>query len=421
MKRALFCAVGLLLASGCNDNALFAKGADIHVTPDALDFGVPAPGSPTTRVVTISNEGGKPLTVENLEITADSDPVYDYLTDSVQLPVELGPNDFLTVQVILDAPDALVYTGTLLVHSTDADEPEVPVELLSAEPGPDPIPDIAVDPSALHFGDVQRLTCKPLPLTVSNVGTGNLNVSGIDINILGFVNDYTASPQSFTVVPAGSETVTVEFCPQQTGPQIGQLTIHSDDPDEPDVTVNITGNGTPPPVSETDIHIAVEWDSDLTDLDLHLLGPGGTFWDLNSDCHWRATSPDWGTAGDSGDDPYLDVDDIDGFGPENINLVGPVTGDYKVVLHYYGFEGGTGDNGPTNADLDIHLNGSSTPTASFSTSISHHQTWEVAWIHWDASSGTGTVEAIDTFGSYTPLVALESKLTQPKLEAELLK
>lgn len=420
--RALVCgalATLLVVASGCNDNALFGKGADIEVTPLALDFGVPTPGSPTTRIVTVSNAGGKLLTINGFELTSDSDPVYSYLVDgAASFPLELGPNDFLTVQVVLDAPNPLVYTGTLLVHSSDEDESTVEVQLSSVEPGPDPVPDIAVDPTTLNFGDVQRLTCKPLPLNVQNVGTGNLTVSAININILGFVNDYTASPDNFIVVPAGSQVVTVEFCPSVTGPQIGQLEIVSDDPDENPVTVTIFGNGTPPPISETDIHINMEWDSDLTDLDLHLLKPGGMFWDLGSDCHWRATSPDWGVPGDPADNPYLDVDDIDGFGPENINQVDPQTGDYKVVVHYYGFEGGTGDNGPTNVDIDIHLNGSMTPTASFSTTITHHQTWEVAWIHWNATTGTGTIEEINTFGTYVPLVPLGSKLELSKPDIE---
>jgi hypothetical protein len=69
------------------------------------------------------------------------------------------------------------------------------------------------------------------------------------------------------------------------------------------------------------------WDS-LADIDLHVFEPGGTeiFWEH--------------THGDQGGE--LDVDDIDGFGPENVYWVqgqGPA-GDYKWYVHYYGGLGG---------------------------------------------------------------------------------
>jgi hypothetical protein len=70
------------------------------------------------------------------------------------------------------------------------------------------------------------------------------------------------------------------------------------------------------------------WDS-RADLDLHVMEPGG------SHIYWEDRN---GTQGGE-----LDVDDIDGFGPENINWVqgqGP-PGVYRWYIHYYGGLGGS--------------------------------------------------------------------------------
>lgn len=386
--------------SACNDGSLYGGGADIDVTPMSLDFGVPVPDSPTSKPVTIANRGAEPLRVDGIELAAGTDPVYSVLIeDEVAFPVELGPNDSLTVQVTYDAPTPVIQTGTLLVHSSDPDESTVEVSLIGGDAS---LPDILVEPEMLDFGDVARLTCKSLPLDVRNVGSTDLTLTEMNVTVFGFGNDYTVSPQAFVVPPGASQNVTVEYCPSLTGVQLGQIEIVSDDPDENPVIVSLIGNGTPPPVAATDIHLRLTWDEAQTDLDLHLLRPSGVLYNPASDCFWNSTHPDWGVIGDPLDDPYLDVDDTNGFGPENINQGNPETGDYKVVVHYYGLNGTVVDNGPSNVTLDIHLNGSPTPTASYTTTITHLQTWNVAWIHWDATAGTGTVETIDTFGTYTP-------------------
>jgi hypothetical protein len=71
------------------------------------------------------------------------------------------------------------------------------------------------------------------------------------------------------------------------------------------------------------------WDS-KADLDIHVLEPGG------SHIYWEERN------GEKGGE--LDVDDIDGYGPENINWGGGTgqgpPGDYKWYVHYYGARDG---------------------------------------------------------------------------------
>ncbi len=100
-------------------------------------------------------------------------------------------------------------------------------------------------------------------------------------------------------------------------------------------------------IADQDIHIQLVWhtpndpdqtDANGADLDIHLLHPNGNFhWNLPPwDCFWQNMAPDWGQQGDATDDPSLDIDDIDGAGPENINLDNPESGaTYHVGVYYF--------------------------------------------------------------------------------------
>ena len=61
-----------------------------------------------------------------------------------------------------------------------------------------------------------------------------------------------------------------------------------------------------------------------------------------------------GIAGESIDDPSLDLDDIDNVGPENINIEEPANGLYTVVVHDFPSSVYEGSNKVT---VRIHLDG----------------------------------------------------------------
>jgi hypothetical protein len=105
------------------------------------------------------------------------------------------------------------------------------------------------------------------------------------------------------------------------------------------------------------------------DLDLHLLHPAAPqnqqaadldgdgdpdpYFDPRYDCYSSNNRPDWGEAG-ALHNPRLDRDDIDGAGPENINLDKLESGvSYRVAVYYvddHGF-------GPSLATVQVKLAG----------------------------------------------------------------
>lgn len=102
-------------------------------------------------------------------------------------------------------------------------------------------------------------------------------------------------------------------------------------------------------VPDKDFHIQLVWDTphdgaqldtEGSDVDLHLLHEQGRWNQVPYDCFWQNESPDWGVRDEGRDDPSLDIDDTDGWGPENINLNNPEDGvTYGVGVHYFSDHG----------------------------------------------------------------------------------
>lgn len=108
------------------------------------------------------------------------------------------------------------------------------------------LPNISASTASLNFGNVDvGLTSSPQTVTISNDGTGNLNISSASITGAEFIKQvdtcYTYSGNSL----APSETCQIQlvFSPASTGSKTAKLTITSNDPDEGAVIVTLTGNG----------------------------------------------------------------------------------------------------------------------------------------------------------------------------------
>jgi hypothetical protein len=99
------------------------------------------------------------------------------------------------------------------------------------------VPDISVATS-LAFGSVTVGTSKTKTLTISNVGSAALTITGMTVTGTQF------SATSPSTIAAGSlVNCSVTFSPTSTGAKTATLTISSNDPDEPSVTVALSGTG----------------------------------------------------------------------------------------------------------------------------------------------------------------------------------
>lgn len=98
----------------------------------------------------------------------------------------------------------------------------------------------------------------------------------------------------------------------------------------------------------------LEWDTAPSDLDLHFIRPGGTYWNADDDCFYGSPDPEWGQTGIHSDDPQLQLDIDTGFGPEAISMASAgEEGTYLLLVHAFNMHGA----GPTFPRVTVEMNG----------------------------------------------------------------
>ncbi len=139
--------------------------------------------------------------------------------------------------------------------------------------------------------------------------------------------------------------------------------------------------------TSADIQLTLNWDDIGIDFELHLVQPGGSINDAETDCTWNtcvSTQPDWGIAGDPSDNPVKDVDDIGNFGPENIFLASPENGAYHVFVEHWN------SGGDPEADGSVTFNVAGETTVTTIEDLAPFSVWYVGTIDWP--SGNVTLE-----------------------------
>jgi len=138
-------------------------------------------------------------------------------------------------------------------------------------------------------------------------------------------------------------------------------------------------------VTRAGIRVRLFWGSDNTDCDLHFIRPGDIFAQVPGDCYYANENPTWGSDRQSPeDDPFLDVDDVDGFGPETIILNRPDPDGVNTVTAFYFSDHG---NGPTDAWVEIFIDGRLRTTIGPRT-LANRERWDVAEIDWPSGEIT---------------------------------
>ncbi|MEA1922676.1 MAG: DUF1566 domain-containing protein, partial [Pseudomonadota bacterium] len=106
-------------------------------------------------------------------------------------------------------------------------------------------PDISVTPLSFAFGEVEIATNAELNLSITNDGDADLvissiPISGTDAALFSLSGDSCAGQ---TITPGNNCQMTVTFSPDSVGSKAAVLTINSNDPDEAQVQVPLTGTG----------------------------------------------------------------------------------------------------------------------------------------------------------------------------------
>jgi hypothetical protein len=175
------------------------------------------------------------------------------------------------------------------------------------------------------------------PLTTVELAAGSSTEEEVEAwlwALTGMPSGSSASP------PAPENSAVAYFTPDLAGLYTITLTAFFAWGRTDTCTVTVTA------VSGRGLRVEMFWNPpedplDTSDVDLHLLHPDAPAWfHFTDDCFYqncdsRRAVLDWDMPGPA-DDPSLDLDDVDGFGPENINVAQPLEWHpYTVGVHYY--------------------------------------------------------------------------------------
>lgn len=328
---------------------------DIGSDPsDCLDFGDLAAGETDEMSIKIVNDGEDDLVIDRAQITGAG--TFSVAPDLGGQIVSAG--GFIRPYVTYAPITADGDSATLKIYSNDPDENpyEICLEGNGGGSGNYPIAEVVCPDDTTPMS------------TVSFDGSGSYDPG--DSEPLTYDWALSRTPDGSSAVLTGSDT-TAELYMDIAGDYTVSLTVTNSlgvpsAPYECEVSA----------VPTEDVRVELVWNTDDSDLDLHLAEDAADLYAVPGDVSYCNEAPDWGNAGDASDDPLLAADDEDGYGPEVIEIVTPQDGNYHVRVHYFEDEGG----GATRATVRIYVYGSLAEEVSYT--LTRNEVWDVGWIRW---------------------------------------
>ncbi len=422
----------VVMASACEfcDEGLIGLQPSLFVTPEEVDITGAGVAQDTLIRVTLSNPSNVALTVNDVFLDENHDPAFRL----IEWPAEVLAGGSGEALVMVRPALVSTLSTSLFIEAEERALPEpnveVPITIEAVDLG---LPDIVVLPECIEFARIGQFDVAFGSVEITNTGVRDLIIDeavfepavegDTSISVQGGV------PPGFAIAPGQSVTVTLTFAPQDTLTHEGELVLRSNDPDQPEVRVCVSGTGSECPVavaelledpediepldtlrfygggSYTDtqdvdiggytwtltqrpvgstavltapsaaqteltvdiagtyqvclevtdsddirscndacvrvdviptdaLHVQLVWDHARGDLDLHLLNEGGSVFTHEGDCYFSNREPEWFEPLPA--NPRLDVDDDEGYGPENTNIEAPLPGSrWQVLAHYW--------------------------------------------------------------------------------------
>lgn len=212
---------------------------DIAVDPLDYDFGSVDVGASAQKSFTVTNEGEASLNVFSTTLSG---------TDASEFEIVSGGGAFalapgLQRSIVVSFNPSSEGTKNASIEISTDDPDEDPTITLTGT-GVMLNPDIAVDPLSHDFGSITVDASTQMTFTVSNTGDGELNVSSTTLSGTDASEfEIVSGGAPFVVNPSLQHDIVVRFSPASEGAKNATLEIVSDDPDEPQVDVNLTGTG----------------------------------------------------------------------------------------------------------------------------------------------------------------------------------
>ena len=209
------------------------------VSTTALSFGNVALNASASQPVTVTNTGTAPLIVS----IAPSGANASNTTQTNNCSPSVAPSGSCTITVTITPAALGAFTATLTIGTNDPVTPMLMVSVTAnGTAAATPIASVSA-PSVSFPPQLVGTTSLPQTVQLSNTGAGALSVS---IGI-GGLNPVDFPPPAgncgASLAPTSSCAFTLTFRPTATGPRTATLTVSTNDPAHPTLTVTLIGNG----------------------------------------------------------------------------------------------------------------------------------------------------------------------------------
>ena len=203
----------------------------LRLTATRVDFGAVVVEDLETRSLPIGNAGRRTLTLARANTNREEFIVLD------AFPIEVDPAGEVEIRLGFSPTDEGPVQGTLTM---DTDDPWRPTLTLPLS-GTGAAPDIGVFPERIVFDRTFVGREQPSVLRVSNLGAGVLTVFGAELT--DSVQFSVSMDDTLRIPSSQRQSVDVVFRPAQTGMHRAELTLYSNDPNEPVLAVPLEGFG----------------------------------------------------------------------------------------------------------------------------------------------------------------------------------
>jgi len=212
---------------------------EIEVTPNVLDFGSLIVDTESTMEASVSSVGE--IDLEVLEVVLEGSDAFSLPDQVTTFSLAPGENQSLTVQ--FTAPAGAAAEGALHIHSNAVFDTVVEIQLH----GTGLAQSIAIDPSFWDFGEVE-VGCEAITeVTISNEGAYPLTIEDFTYYAAPSTTAMTLRDggleEGLQLEPGGSVQAEVVFAPDDIQDYEGLLTVHSDDPNQPEKESTQSGQG----------------------------------------------------------------------------------------------------------------------------------------------------------------------------------
>lgn len=380
-------------------NGLDLGRPEIVVTPAECNFGDVGVGVTAFCDLTIENQGTRDLEIQGVGFTAETDLEVFGAQTVIPIPSFVAPGTGMSVRLYANPQQPGVVNGGLTLTSNDRDTPEtvVPMSVNGAQ-APTAIAEI------LSVNGVPYDGSAPIGPLDDVIITGTNSVPALpEDDIVAYRWEIVNRPNDSSVELSDPSSVNTGFFFESAGGNfqgldvVGSYTVRLTVVDSNGAESTNEGTVSINAIPLEALHVQLTWDIASGDMDLHMVKDDGDYCSSDA-CYFAnckptsfSSPPEWdGVSGRGAGDPFLDVDDLSGYGPENINVDAPVNGTYTVSVAYYS------GSEPTWVTAKIFINGALQYESS--REFSDGDYWDVAEVDWN--NGAALITPID--GSNQP-------------------